>query len=210
MNKFKKNKYTVVRKVIDSNLADFLKDYLILKKKVAQTLFKGNYINPYSSLHGQLSDNQVKDTFAIYGDVAHDILLQKIKPVMEKHTGLKLIETYSYARLYKKGDNLKRHKDRFSCEISTTITLGGDDWPIYLEPSGEEGMKGIKVDLKPGDMLIYKGGEVEHWREPLEGDYCAQVFLHYNIEDEKSIKYDGRLHLGLPSDIGVGEVNESI
>ena len=43
---------------------------------------------------------------------------------------------------------LKRHKDRFSCEISTTMNLGGDDWPIYLEPSGETGKKGIKVDLK--------------------------------------------------------------
>jgi hypothetical protein len=41
----------------------------------------------------------------------------------------------------KKGMNLKRHKDRFSCEISTTMNLGGDDWPIYLEPSGEVGKK---------------------------------------------------------------------
>jgi hypothetical protein len=39
---------------------------------------------------------------------------------MEKHTKLKLIPTYSYARIYKKGDVLHRHKDRFSCEISTT------------------------------------------------------------------------------------------
>ena len=48
----------------------------------------------------------------------------------------------------KKETSLKRHKDRFSCEISTTMNLAGDDWPIYLEPSGEVGKKGIKVDLK--------------------------------------------------------------
>ena len=48
----------------------------------------------------------------------------------------------------KKVMNLKRHKDRFSCEISTTMNLAGDDWTIYLEPSGETGKKGIKVDLK--------------------------------------------------------------
>jgi hypothetical protein len=41
----------------------------------------------------------------------------------------------------KKAIFLKRHKDRFSCEISTTMNLGGDDWPIYLEPSGEVGKK---------------------------------------------------------------------
>ena len=52
---------------------------------------------------------------------------------MEKLTGLKLYPAYTYARIYKKGDDvLKRHKDRFSCEISTTMNLGGDDWPIYL------------------------------------------------------------------------------
>ena len=37
-----------------------------------------------------------------------------------KLTGLKLNPTYSYARIYKMGDIFYRHKDRFSCEISTT------------------------------------------------------------------------------------------
>ena len=58
----------------------------------------------------------------------------KCQPGMEKATGLKLYpSSYTYARIYKKGDELKRQdKDRFSCEISTTMNLGGDDWPIYL------------------------------------------------------------------------------
>ena len=60
-----------------------------------------------------------------------------------KNNRIKIISAYTYARIYKKGDELKRHKDRFSCEISTTMNLGGDDWPIYLEPSGEVGKKGV-------------------------------------------------------------------
>ena len=75
---------------------------------------------------------------------------------------------------------LKRHKDRFSCEISTTMNLGGDKWDLYLEPSGQEGNKGIKVDLEQGDMLVYSGCELEHWREKFKGKMCGQVFLHYN------------------------------
>ena len=63
----------------------------------------------------------------------------KCQPDMEKATGLKLYPAYTYARIYKKGDELKRHKDRFSCEISTTMNLGGDDWPIYLEPKSKLG-----------------------------------------------------------------------
>ena len=77
-----------------------------------------------------------------------ETLLLKCQPGMEKATGLKLYPAYTYARIYKKGDELKRHKDRFSCEISTTMNLGGDDWPIYLEPSGEVGKKGVRSRFK--------------------------------------------------------------
>ena len=40
--------------------------------------------------------------------------------------------------LYKQGDELKRHKDRPSCEISTTLNLGGDPWPIFIDGTGAD------------------------------------------------------------------------
>tara|TARA_R110000822_G_scaffold95586_1_gene218370 strand:- start:86 stop:499 length:414 start_codon:yes stop_codon:yes gene_type:complete len=131
-----------------------------------------------------------------------ETLLQKVKPIMEKQSGVKLTETYSYARIYKKGDELKRHKDRYSCEISTTMNLGGDNWSIFLEPSGKEGKDGIEVKLETGDMLMYRGCDLEHWRTPFEGKDCGQVFLHYNDEsgkDAKQNKFDGRPMIGLPA-----------
>jgi hypothetical protein len=92
--------------------------------------------------------------------------------------------------------------------------LGGDEWPIFLDPSGGDFVideskqtikpnapKGIKVDLKQGDMLVYRGCELEHWREKFKGEECAQVFLHYNNEKTPGSKqnlFDKRLHLGLP------------
>ena len=132
---------------------------------------------------------------------------------MEKHTGMKLIPTYSYSRIYKKGDVLHRHKDRYSCEISTTLNLGGDPWPIYIEPNPKKGKvkdgqyksdmtDGKKVILKPGDMLVYKGNLCEHWREAFEGEDCGQVFLHYNNAKTKGAienQFDGRPHVGLPA-----------
>ena len=131
---------------------------------------------------------QIPNTYSHYADVAMETLLLRTQPIMEKKTGLKLNPTYSYARIYKTGDILHRHKDRFSCEISTTLNLGGDPWPIYLEPKKNVGIpdgkitvssqnKGITVNLKPGDMLVYRGMELEHWREEFQGDNCAQVFL---------------------------------
>ena len=59
--------------------------------------------------------------------------------------------------------------------------------------------KGAKVRLYPGDMLIYLGCELEHWREEFKGENCGQVFLHYNeIKKENNNLYDGRPFLGLP------------
>ena len=195
------NNYKIVKNAISKELADFIYDYFLNKRRVARKLFDDGYISPDTPHFGVWSDKQIPNTYSHYADIVMETLLERIKPVMEKNTRLKVLPTYSYARIYKKGDILKRHKDRPSCEISTTINLGGDSWPIYLEPSGEKGKEGLKIDLRPGDMLIYRGCELEHWRETFEGDNCGQVFLHYNdansSEGQKNI-YDGRPFIGLP------------
>jgi hypothetical protein len=214
---FKKLKYTVIKKAISKDLAIYLYNYFLMKKQVYDTCIQYRYLSPFETINGfyEGKDDQIPDTFAIYSDAAMDTLMLKCQPIMEKTTGLKLQPSYTYARIYKKGDILKRHKDRFSCEISTTLNLGGDDWPIYLSPNENVGIpdwkkittvskaKGVKINLNPGDMLVYRGMELEHWREKFKGKNCAQVFLHYNnvkTENSKENLFDTRPHLGLSSD----------
>jgi hypothetical protein len=214
MKNFKINKYCVIEKAIDPKIANFVYNYFLMKRQVAKTMFDARYISPFATEFGVWNDEQVPNTYSHYSDIAMETLLLSVQPIMEKQTGLKLIPTYSYARIYKKGDVLHRHKDRFSCEISTTLNLGGDKWPIYIEPNPKMGnlvegkgyitdnTKGIKVDLKPGDMLVYRGNLLEHWREEFDGKDCVQVFLHYNNAATKGAKdniFDKRKHLGLPS-----------
>ena len=199
---FKKNKYTVLKKAISHKLADFVYKYFLNKRNVARFLFDQKYISPFNKEYGVWNDEQVPNTYSHYSDIAMETLLQEIKPVMEKHTGIKLSPTYSYARIYKKGDVLTRHKDRYSCEISTTLNLGGDSWSIYLDPTGKTGQAGIKINLDPGDILIYSGCDLEHWREEFKGKNCGQVFLHYNKTGSKTAKknyLDKRPLLGVPS-----------
>ena len=199
---FKKNKYTVLKKAISTELAEFVYKYFLNKRNVARFLFDQKYLSPFNTEHGVWNDSQVPNTYSHYSDLAMETLLQEVKPIMEKHTGIKLSPTYSYARIYKKGDVLARHKDRYSCEISTTLNLGGEPWPIFLDPTGKKGQAGIEVNLNPGDMLIYSGCDLEHWREPFEGKDCAQVFLHYNnakAKSSKENKFDKRPMLGLPA-----------
>ena len=200
---FKKNKYLIIKEAISKDLAVFLANYFSIKKPVYDTCIEHRYISPYETLLGmyEKKHNQVPDTYACYSDIAFETLILKLQAVMEKETKLKLYPAYSYARIYKEGDILKRHKDRFSCEVSTTLNLGGDNLPIYLEPSGEVGKKGIKIDLKQGDMLVYHGCELEHWRNKFKGKECIQVFLHYNnvkTNGSRQNIFDKRLHLGLP------------
>jgi hypothetical protein len=201
---FKKNKYTVIRQAISKDLASFIANYFSMQKQVYDTCRAARYFSPFETILGYYEgkNEQIPDTYSQYSNMAMETLLLKCQPDMEKATGLKLYPAYTYARIYKKGDELKRHKDRFSCEISTTMNLAGDDWPIYLEPSGETGKKGIKVDLKQGDMLVYSGCELEHWREKFKGKECIQVFLHYNNRKTRGSRdnmFDKRPHLGLPS-----------
>ena len=201
---FKKNKYVVIKQAISKDLAAFIANYFSIKKQVYDTCRQARFISPYEVLLGEYegADGQIPHTYSHYSDIAMETLMLKCQTMMEKTTGLKLTPAYTFARIYKHGDILKRHKDRFSCEISTTMNLAGDPWSIYLEPSGKEGLKGIKVDLKPGDMLVYSGCELEHWRNKFKGKEHIQVFLHYNNKKTPGAKenmFDKRPHLGLPS-----------
>ena len=201
---FKKDKYVVIKQAISKDLAAFVANYFSIKKQVMDTCRQARYISPYETLLGEYEgdEGQIPHTYSSYSDIAMETLMLKCQPIMEKTTGLKLTPAYTFARIYKNGDVLKKHTDRFSCEISTTMNLAGDPWPIYLEPSGKEGLKGIKVDLKPGDMLVYSGCELEHWRNKFKGKEHIQVFLHYNnckTPGAKDNMFDKRPHLGLPS-----------
>ena len=213
---FKKDKYVVIKQAIPKDLATFVANYFSMKKQVMDTCRQARYISPYETLLGEYegADGQIPHTYSSYSDIAMETLMLKCQPIMEKITGLKLTPAYTFARIYKNGDVLKRHKDRFSCEISTTMNLGGDPWSIYLSPNENVGIpdgkkitveskaKGIKVDLKPGDMLVYSGCELEHWRNKFKGKECIQAFLHYNNRKTPGAKdnmFDKRPHLGLPS-----------
>ena len=211
---FKDKKYLVIKKAISFELANFAFNYFLLKRDAAAWMYKNNYISKFTPGFGTWEDRQVPNTYSCYGDIFMETLMMKVLPLMQQHTGMNLVPCYTYARIYKKGDILKRHKDRPSCEISTTLHLGGEPWTIFLDPTGANYVvdeykqihkpnapKGIPITLEVGDMLVYSGCDLEHWREPFEGEHCAQVFLHYNNIDGPfgtENKFDKRPLLGIP------------
>ncbi len=211
---FKTKKYQVIRNALDKKMANFIFNYMMLQRDAVDWMIKNNKVNPVNPFMGTRTDQQVPGCYTKYADWVMETLLMYMIPIMKAKTGLELIPTYTYTRLYEKGNILKRHKDRPSCEVSTTLHLGGDEWPIFLDPTGADNViderknihkpgapKGVRVDLKIGDMLIYSGCDLEHWREPFQGKVCSQVFLHYNHANGPFAKtniLDGRPLLGVP------------
>lgn len=185
-----------IEEAISKERAKISYDYFLLKEKVALRLMEDGYVPKDAVEWGTRQDGQVENAFSMYGDILGDRLLEDLLPLMENKTQLKLVPTYSYTRVYKKGNELKKHIDRKSCHISTTLCLGGDSWSFFYQLN----KKKIEVKFKPGDMLIYNGTEFLHWREPFKGKQCVQIFLHYNIKDKNPLLYDTRPFLGLPGD----------
>jgi hypothetical protein len=177
--------------------------YLVVPQLIepALTQFFWSYVHTkFASLLLSSGDRQVPNTPGDYGDPAFDGLLEHLRPRVEERSGLALYPTYSYFRLYKRGDVLKRHRDRPACEISISLNLGqtpAEPWPIYVER--DAGPYGAL--LAPGDALLYRGCDCFHWREAFQGSRLVQVFLHYVDRNgpHADQKYDGRRTLMRPS-----------
>lgn len=122
-------------------------------------------------------DDQCQLSSSVYADTVNSEYQELYRNKLENLIGYTLHPTYNYCRVYSPKEILKRHSDRPSCEISITATLEYDTfddepWDLYVEPD-------IKIKLYPGDALVYKGCEIEHWREKFIGVYQTQVFMHY-------------------------------
>jgi predicted 2-oxoglutarate/Fe(II)-dependent dioxygenase YbiX/alkylated DNA repair dioxygenase AlkB len=184
---FEQNKYVVLERALNQDRCRQLTDHMF-------------------DLHNQgklTKDDQCPQSDAIYGDPVFDKLLADFAKPIGNHVGKQLIPTYTYARIYRPGEILKKHKDRPSCEISATLTLGFDakfNWPIYFDEEKE-----LLVTLEPGDLAVYKGCEICHWRKPFKGNWHVQVFLHYVDADGpyKEHALDKRPQLGTTAETKV-------
>ena len=194
-SEFELNKCVVIRNVLEKQSQLFLFNYI---KFMAERyyLIKDTLPDYYNERVIGFEGDDVPGAYSRYGDPFIETVLLTLKEEVELETGLELIPTYSFFRLYTKGDELLSHKDRPECEISASLCAGyvGDEpWPIFMEER--------PVYLEAGDMVVYRGGGLSHWRKPLEGEMQAQIFLHWNDINGpygKDNLYDHRIFLGLP------------
>ena len=174
------------------------------KIKGYATPYFSTYLRNYFTLRVQNDpslggDHQAPNSHSVYGDPAFDMAMAMSTQDISHIVGKRLIPQYSYARIYKKGSVLERHSDRPECQYSVTLCLGGEFneiWPIWIN---DYAGKSHKVLLSMGDMVVYHGTELEHWRDKFEGNAQYQLFMHYVDADGeyKDRIYDGRSNLGM-------------
>ena len=115
-------------------------------------------------------------------------------PAIQALTGCELQPTYSYFRLYRKGDVLRVHSDRPSCEHSVSLLLATSDslpWafdigkdrvatPKAMADEDFAGRPFSSIDMKTGDAVLYQGVHRHHGRiQPNPNRWSAHLFLHW-------------------------------
>lgn len=182
---FAKNRYVYLDSALSKEECNKLTDYMFGLKD-----------------NGKLvQDEQCPLSWSVYGDPVLDSILDRLREPLSKQLGIDLLPAYTYARIYQPGEILKRHVDRPSCEISGTLTLGHDPeseiWPIFFSKDPKD-QAGKSVTIEVGDLLMYRGNELNHWRPAYIGRWQVQVFFHYVDANgpNKEWSYDKRSKLG--------------
>ncbi|MFI4918104.1 MAG: hypothetical protein ACHP65_00950 [Legionellales bacterium] len=184
------NGYIIVKNVLSQEVLELVSAYAQFRASTHSKIRKGK--DPLAYIHRE------------YGDALMDMLLEKLRPQVEQATGLELWPTLSFYYTYKNGNQLLAHKDRNSCQIVAGLCIGADNefikskggWPLFIKHQGTS----IPIVLDYGDMLVFKGHETEHWREPFTGDWFVSAIFGY-VEKNGPFafqKYDQRKMLGKP------------
>lgn len=178
----------IVKQVLSQEVCALLADYAHFK-----ALSKPN-----------VKKDILKNVHREYGDSMMEMLLEKLKPLVEKATGLALWPTLSFYYTYRQGNQLPKHKDRSSCEIVAGLCIGADEvfskqkgrWPLILEIDG----KPQAIDLDYGDIVIFRGSETNHWREVFTGTwFVSAIFAYVDKRGPFAFqKFDQRKALGRP------------
>jgi hypothetical protein len=183
---FRERRYLHVKNFLPKSILEYLKVYYQILRTI------GRY----------RKDNQCPLSLSVGGDPAFDAVLCWIIPDVGRLVGMDLAPTYSYTRIYAKGDVLRRHSDRAACEVSVTVSIeipeGAGPSVLHLKPPS---MPEAKVEMLEADACVYAGTEVEHWREAIPEDGYIQLFLHFidkNGEHFPDWTYDKRKGLGGP------------
>jgi hypothetical protein len=191
---FKENGFEIVKQCIPIEVCKVISRSMIMAKDI--TLFMNNL----KEKDFPCKDDMVNNCFSRYAPLSLESLSDTlIKDVVERIIGEKVFPTYTHGRLYYEGATMYKHIDRESSEIAASLCLDVDknfEWPLMME---DKNKKVFSVYQNPGDIIIYEGNNLSHWRDVYEGNLQINGFFFFCKESgiKKILKYDTRPMLGL-------------
>jgi hypothetical protein len=116
-----------------------------------------------------------------------------LTPIMSQLVGRDLLPSYTYFRIYLKGDICRVHSDRPSSEFGLSMTLEYSDdqcWDLQL---GKERIDSLyplsddfgtmdyaSIEMGVGDAVLYQGSHYAHGRtQPNPNGWSAHLFLFF-------------------------------
>ena len=224
--KFMKERYVVLRDFLPKHMIKFAMDVWRADEERGDSYTKQEnrditFKNPKSSI------GKSKGGYCTpWGVALHGFIHNKLKDYID----MDLRETYSYTRKYTRGAYLGTHTDRPSCEVSATLCLDykTDDnkpWKIWVK--NDKNYANISADivkqesqdlnhrhrkennckaisLEPGDILLYQGPNIPHWRDYLLGDYSYHLFIHFFKATSRMSEIEEYI-TGNNHDVGTGQ-----
>jgi len=162
-----------------------MKDFIVIKKFIRDDICRQMSSQMFAlekSKSSSINPNDVQclksiSFYNIFSNI-HLLCLDKL----EKAIGEELLPTYNYCRIYKKDEILEKHIDREACEISFTLTLDYhiSPWVFWVQSDDKD----VEILLNKGDICVYKGHEVPHWRNKMEHQmWQTQCFFHYVLKN---------------------------
>lgn len=132
-------------------------------------------------------DAQVRLRHSIYNEGMARFLHHQLNYLVNQVTPEAVIPSYCYLSIYQPGAVLRRHRDRRQCAWNMSLVLDMEPeqaqaqaWPIYLELP--EGIREVRLEM--GDAVLYRGHEIEHWRDALpENQRLTACFFHFVDEN---------------------------
>ncbi len=186
-----KQSYYILKQAVSAHDCALLADYALFKEKLKPNIKQS--IDPLDHVHRE------------YGDPLMELWLEKLVPTIEHTLGRAVWPSLSFYYVYHHGNKLQMHKDRSSCQWVASLCIGADPafkqdqqtWPLILK-TGEDTTE--HAALQYGDILLFKGHETTHWREPFTGQwFVSAIFAFVEKEGPYAFqKYDQRKALGKP------------
>lgn len=116
-------------------------------------------------------------TKMIYKPSCAEEYYYRVRYFLNSYLRTDLLETYWFCTRYYNKSFLSAHTDRNACEVSVSINILQDQ-PWELQLLDRFGKK-HKFETQPGDAVLYRGIDLEHWRTPYQGQQYTQLFFHY-------------------------------